>query len=216
MLERLVSGAIAVGENINEPELAEALGVSRTPLREALLSLERDGILEARPGRGWWVAPLTPELVHELYPIIGALEALAVRSTPKQQLTELLEKLDRINVSRAQARDAGHAREIDDEWHNLLLSRCPNARLLHEIDILKRNVVYRYEHPYITSGRDVDESIAQHGAVTKALREGKVAAASKALEQSWLHNAGLVARWIEHGGASEESQEPARGRRARG
>ncbi|MCZ7528349.1 MAG: GntR family transcriptional regulator [Acidimicrobiia bacterium] len=82
VLERLLRGVLPVGTNINEPELARELGVSRTPLREALLSLEREGLLDTHPGRGWWVAPLTPETVLDVYPIVGTLEALAVRLTP--------------------------------------------------------------------------------------------------------------------------------------
>ncbi|MCZ7528342.1 MAG: GntR family transcriptional regulator [Acidimicrobiia bacterium] len=199
VLERLLDGSIAVGESINEPALAEELGVSRTPLREALLSLERDGILEARPGRGWWVAPLTADVVMELYPIIADLEALAVRRTPKDALDDgFLDELDRINEERYGAvDDPRRSRAIDDRWHELLVSRCPNRRLREEIASLKGTVVHRYEYPVIRNGRDVEASIRNHAEVTSALRQGKVAQACRALERQWEAGARMVADWLE-------------------
>jgi DNA-binding GntR family transcriptional regulator len=73
----IVDNALKPGEKIQEPELCERFGVSRTPLREALKALAAEGLVTLQPNRGATVAKITPEEVDQLFPIIGALEALA-------------------------------------------------------------------------------------------------------------------------------------------
>jgi DNA-binding GntR family transcriptional regulator len=75
----LNDGRLKPGQRLEEERLARAMGVSRTPLREALASLARDGLVDAVPHRGFRVPALSVEVVRDLYPIIGSLEALAVR-----------------------------------------------------------------------------------------------------------------------------------------
>lgn len=198
VLERLLRGVLPVGTNINEPELARELGVSRTPLREALLSLEREGLLDTHPGRGWWVAPLTPETVLDVYPIVGTLEALAVRLTPPETFPALVDELDRINASRLDvADDPAAGRAVDDAWHDLLTSGYRNRRLRETVAALKRIVVHRYEYAFMQAGRDVERSVRQHAAVTKALRDGDLTAAAAAIEAHWASGAADVAAWLE-------------------
>lgn len=79
VLDKLLRGDYPVGTRINEVHLAAELGVSRTPLREALSALANDGLIEARPSRGFWLSPLTDTEVRETYPIISALEQFALR-----------------------------------------------------------------------------------------------------------------------------------------
>ena len=76
---QIVEGALAPGEALKELELSESLGVSRTPLREALIQLEQDGMVRAGKSRGFSVAPLTVDEVEELFPIVGSLHGLALR-----------------------------------------------------------------------------------------------------------------------------------------
>jgi DNA-binding GntR family transcriptional regulator len=73
----IVEGALKPGEKIQEPELCERFGVSRTPLREALKALAVEGLLTLLPNRGAIVAKITQDEINELFPIMGALEALA-------------------------------------------------------------------------------------------------------------------------------------------
>ena len=75
--EMIVSGRLAPDEKIHERELCETFGVSRTPLREAVQALAKEGLIQLTPRRGARVAPLTLEDLEEVFPIMGALEALA-------------------------------------------------------------------------------------------------------------------------------------------
>ncbi|MEM6570130.1 MAG: GntR family transcriptional regulator, partial [Planctomycetota bacterium] len=76
---RLLRGDLAPGHRVNETAIAAELGVSQTPVREALLLLERERFLDSAPGRGFTVRPLDPDEVREIYPVLGNLEAFALR-----------------------------------------------------------------------------------------------------------------------------------------
>src|SRR4051794_27947375 len=78
LAELIIDGGLS--ERLKEVDLAGQLGVSRTPLREALLVLERDGLVASEANKGFRVVPLSEQRVRELFPILGALEALAVRT----------------------------------------------------------------------------------------------------------------------------------------
>ncbi|MCU0816196.1 MAG: GntR family transcriptional regulator [Cypionkella sp.] len=73
----IMSGELPAGQKVPEKELCDTYGVSRTPLREALKVLATDGLLTLEPNRGAWVSQITEEDLEEVFPVMGALEALA-------------------------------------------------------------------------------------------------------------------------------------------
>ncbi len=79
ILEEVASGAIAPGDRIIQEQIAQALGVSRQPVQQALVLLRNQGVLQDAPGRGLRVAPLDPERVQHMYDIRAVLEGLAAR-----------------------------------------------------------------------------------------------------------------------------------------
>ncbi|WP_454299390.1 GntR family transcriptional regulator [Salana multivorans] len=81
LLARMRSGAVVPGEGINEVQLAAELGVSRTPLREALIALESEGQIESEDGKGFRFVPLRAREFEELAPIMATLEGLALKSS---------------------------------------------------------------------------------------------------------------------------------------
>jgi DNA-binding GntR family transcriptional regulator len=196
VLERLDTGALPVGANVNEPELADELGVSRTPLREALLGLEHEGLLVASPGRGWVVAPLTPDTVFEVYPIIWALECEALRGSEPAALQAMADELELLNA-RLRREEDPHARmRLDDQWHALLLSACPNRRLVALVAAQKR-IVHRYEFAYMSAPESLPASTDQHGAIVAALREGDVDRATEHLGANWRHSVAAIAHLLD-------------------
>src|SRR5438552_12261037 len=82
LLDRIHRGEITPGVRVRDTALAAQLGVSRTPVREALLRLTRDGVLEADMGRGFRLCPLARNEIREIGAILGALEALAFELSP--------------------------------------------------------------------------------------------------------------------------------------
>ncbi|MBA3620732.1 MAG: GntR family transcriptional regulator [Euzebyales bacterium] len=187
--DRLVQGELQAGEHINESTLSLELGVSRTPLREALLLLERDGLIRSEPAKGFTVSPLTSAEVLEVYPVMWTLEGLALRLSGDAALSALPQLRDLLR--RFEAADTARvARNLDNAWHASLLSACPNRRLLELIAQFKR-ITQRYWVVYMRDTPPIAHSAAQHSEVLEALAAGDMTMAAARLEAHW--EAGMVA-----------------------
>ncbi|AXB42198.1 GntR family transcriptional regulator [Amycolatopsis albispora] len=192
--DRILAAEIAPGERINESAVAAELGVSRTPVREALLRLEGGGLVRFDRGRGFLAAPLSAAEVRETYPIIAQLEALAV-STTGPALRGLAPELAELNTAFAAATEAARAHELDAEFHRTVVSRCGNARLIALIGGLWRNI-RRYEHVYFAGDRERRRSAAEHAAIVDAVAAGDAAAAARAVADNTTESMHLLlARW---------------------
>lgn len=198
LLARMRSGDVKPGESINEVQLAAELGVSRTPLREALIALESEGQIESENGKGFRFVPLSAREFEELCPIIFSLESLAIELTPVIDLQRLGAELSSLAADFSED-VAQHSlvNSRDDEWHGLMLSACPNLRLLEYISAV-RLAIHRYESLLVSDDVMVERSSLEHSEIAKQLQAGNVPAAQKALEVNWtngmrrlLANAGI-------------------------
>jgi DNA-binding GntR family transcriptional regulator len=183
ILQRIQRGLVPVGGRLKDSALATELGVSRTPVREALIRLAREGVLTATPGRGFRLAPLDPAELRETGSILAALEPLALEQSepgPAQQerLTGVVRRLEQTRG------DIAACIELDDEFHRILLEACPNRRLLGLVGTLRRSL-RRYLHRYLERGGRVSLSTLQHARIADALRKGDRAAARQLLERKW-------------------------------
>ena len=148
----ILTGDLAAGETLRQEELAERLGVSRMPVREAIKRLHAEGLVEVLPSRRVRVAALSRDEIEDIYDMRAALEPLAVRlAVPR--------------LTRAQLRDAAHALEAaaDEEdaetfgvrnaaFHLSLMSACERPRLLAEIASLL-DLSDRYQRAALRAGR---------------------------------------------------------------
>lgn len=187
LVERLLSGDLEPGSQLNETQLTEELGVSRTPLREALLQLEFEGLLRSTPGKGFSVAPLDETEMVELFDVGIELESLALRmggGVGDDQLQELRD----INAERRRIlHDDGDRDDLvrlDDRWHRILASTCDNDQLL-ELLRLVRNRLYRYVYAFEGQKEEVEEAIRDHEQVADALDEGDLERAVRLLREHW-------------------------------
>lgn len=184
LLQLVLQGELAPGARANASELARTLGVSRTPVHEALLQLAAEGFVRQELHRGFVVMPLQRNEVQQRYPIIGALEALALRSSGTL-LTTTLKELRMINDQlSATVSQPEEARRCDQQFHQLLASRCDNARLL-SILATEHRAIERYERLYMQQANLIMQSIAQHAEIIIALEEGDIEQAVRALEWNW-------------------------------
>ena len=136
VVELIHRGELPPGSRVRDTSVASQLGVSRTPVREALLRLAREGILEADMGRGFSVCRLDATEMRETGAILGALETLALQSCGEIS-TERLNRLTAIDRELAGTRsDADRCVALDEEWHRTLLEDCPNRRLRDIISTL--------------------------------------------------------------------------------
>ena len=193
---RILREELAPGARISDSVLAQELGVSRTPVREALLRLAGEGFLEVAPGRGFFVKALSADEVREVYPIVWTLEVLALRSSGPPSARTLAE-LHRINAELAQAADDPERRiELDVAWHRTLLEGCANQQLLALIASLKA-VIRRYEYAYMQNAGLVPVSTRAHDEIARAVACGDVDAAAPLLESNWRFTLAELLPWLE-------------------
>lgn len=182
--ERILQWGYAPGAALKDTEIAEELGISRTPVREALLRLAREGLVDNRQGRGFSVRPIQKEEMVETYPILWTMESLALSLSPASD-PEGLSKLEELNSLLADPNLGPLQRvEIDAQWHSTLISNCPNGHLLELIQDL-RLVVRRHELGYMRDGVRVIESVDFHQRIAHALMMRDTAHARELLEEHW-------------------------------
>ena len=138
VVEYITNSALASGARVRDTDVATELGVSRTPVREALYRLQRDGLIDHPVGRGFRVRPLSMTEAEATYPILWTLEGLALRmSGPLATVPGKMEELDRLARAIEAAPTALGRVALDNDWHTLLLAECRNPRLLQMIADLK-------------------------------------------------------------------------------
>ena len=182
---RIMAGALAPGTFLREKDL-ETMGVSRTPIREALGRLASEGFLERLPHRGFRVPEESVANLLELYPIVASLELLAGRLAFERFTAEDVARLRDINARLAEARDRGDVRamlDLNTAFHRLITERGGNRRLALLLDDL-RSQLTRLEQWYY-SGRDrIQRSIQEHEEIIAAVERGDRARALELLERN--------------------------------
>ncbi|GAA4531408.1 GntR family transcriptional regulator [Amycolatopsis samaneae] len=190
----MLDGRLPAEARVNEVHLARELGVSRTPLREALIGLADRGMLVSAPGRGFLVPPLEPGEARRLYPLVAELESLALRWTSPLDLAGLPDALDLVTDEMAETLEAGgDLSVVDERWHALLLSRCENTHLLRLIEQTKP-LLKRYDGLYFGGAHRAKESIDDHRRIAASLRAGDVPAAAELLVRNWVRSLALLGR----------------------
>ncbi len=184
ILKNIIQGKFAPGQRLRDAELAERLGVSRTPVREALLRLEREGFVSAQKHLGFSVKGLAESEIREVYPLVRLLEcsALAEAAPPCSEGMERLEKLSRAFIKE---KDNPLRRiEIDSAWHEAVLEGANNAHLKRILSELKR-IMFRYEYAFMENDDLVGVSAEEHGSILSALARGNKEKAVELLGRHW-------------------------------
>ena len=183
LVDHIITGKLKAGEKLNELQLSRLLKVSRTPLREALLHLERDGLVRSDLRRGFTVEPLSTREIRETYPILAELECMAVRSSAGL-LHLMLPELTRINAEFARSRNARRGLALDTLWHDTLMSQSKNARLAAMVKTL-RLAIRRYEHIYMADSTLIPTSAAQHREIIAAFEGNHLEAGIEAIQKNY-------------------------------
>jgi DNA-binding GntR family transcriptional regulator len=183
LVDLIVTGKLKGGEKLNELALSKLLKASRTPLREALLHLEREGLVRSDQRRGFTVEPLSSREVRETYPLLAELECFAVRSTASL-IPAILPKLEKINAEFARAATPKRALVLDAAWHDALTSRSRNERLAAIVERLRR-AIERYEHFYMADKSLISVSVKQHRGIIDAFKRGELDRAIEAIRENY-------------------------------
>ena len=204
----ILRGSLAPGARIMESELAEHLGVSRTPVRSALHRLQQDGYVLAQEGgrrAKLIVAPLTKEDAREIYHILGVLDGLAAwhaAQLPERERLGLSNGMGRINDNIAElgrSPQAEHQRllELHGDFHDLVLAavEAPRLRTLHATTKPQAD---RYRRIYSSGdfGQQV-QSVREHSEIIAAIADGKMAEALCRTQDHWMAAADRLCGIIE-------------------
>ncbi len=194
LIEKIMRGELSPGERINETAVAKELGVSQTPIREALLGLEGQGYVLSKARRGFFVTELSSKKVREIYPVLAQLEETALASITSIP-EDVFKKLEQINKKFAISRGEKSI-ELDNEWHQLLLSQCNNNYLMDCIARVREDA-HRYENMFFRNGGNINNSSSQHENILNLLKQGKIKEARSALTHNNLHGIDVICNWLD-------------------
>ncbi|GAB4165290.1 MAG: GntR family transcriptional regulator [Rhodocyclaceae bacterium] len=183
---RIHAGALLAGERLDEAGLAAELGISRTPLREALKILSAEGLLKIEPRRGCFVAELSLADLAEIFPIMAMLEGRVAYEAAGHARAQDLERLEALHAKLekyAAAGDIDRYYEINFQFHAALQRVAGNRWLEHLIGDLRALLRLSRHRSLGLEGR-LKASLAEHRALMKALR---ARAAAKAEEVMRAH-----------------------------
>lgn len=162
MRERIITGELEPGTDLSEVALAQAFGVSRTPVREALKQLQTEGLVEIRPRVGTFVTAPSRREINELFELKGLLEGAAARLLaqrgPVAELDELRENLARADAA-VRAGDVDLYAELVQDFHDILVRGADNIKLRDHYRRLMNQLAYH---------RLVKTSLGQPGRPTQS------------------------------------------------
>ena len=169
--QAILKGELEPGERLMEIQLAERLGVSRTPIREAIRKLELEGLVLMIPRRGAEVAKISEKNLRDVLEVRRSLEELAIDLACQRIQEEELETLREAQKEFAAAVAAGDAMEIaqtDEKFHEIIYSGTGNQKLMQILSNL-REQMYRYRLEYIKDANKRQILLVEHEQILKAL-----------------------------------------------
>ena len=183
------NGDLAPGEWIDEKVICEKLGISRTPLREALKVLHAESLVELVPRRGCYVKTLDGEGLRELFPVMAALEGLCARLAVENCTPADLARLETMHADLEAAAAAGDVDRYFEENHvfHRAVQELSRNRWLQRITGDLRGVLRLARHKQLTLPGRLSESLAEHRSIMESFRTGDALQAQKNMEIHLCH-----------------------------
>ncbi len=183
--QAILKGELEPGERLMEIQLADRLGVSRTPIREAIRKLELEGLVLMIPRKGAEVAKISEKSLRDVLEIRRALDALAIELAIDRMTEEDLNNLtDAQETFRRSIRecDAMTIAENDEHFHDVIYNATNNPRLIQMLNNL-REQMYRYRLEYIKDADKRQILVVEHDRILRAVREKQIAEAKIAIRE---------------------------------
>jgi DNA-binding GntR family transcriptional regulator len=185
--DAIVDGTLAPGERLRDGELSAWLGVSRTPIREALLRLERAGLVVARPGRSTTVAEFDPASTLSAQQVCAAMHELAARlAVPRlpEGAPDVLADANRRFAAALEANDVEAALAADDDFHGVFVAASGNPMVAEVLEqttpILRRVERLRF------ASLQARDSVAQHQRIIELAGRQDAEGTALAVRENWL------------------------------
>lgn len=178
--EAILKGELKPGERLMELQLAAKLGVSRTPIREAIRMLEQEGLAVTIPRKGAEVAKMTEKDMEDVLQIREALDELAAKIACEQiseeQLEELVATMHEFEES-TKTDNVKKIAEADVKFHDIIYQSTGNPKLVNMVNNL-REQMYRYRVEYLKREEAYPQLIAEHAAIIEYISKGEKKAAT--------------------------------------
>ena len=179
----IVAGELPMGAQLSEALLAAQLGISKTPVREALLRLRADGLIDIQPQRGTFVFSLTPRQVEEICLFREMVEITAVRLAMEAHRAELVKALQANVREMALARKTRNwkvIRQLDEAFHQTIVDHCNNAYLQQAYKLIASKIsALRARLP--EANEQVDHCQQNHATIVSLMRDRRIAPTQRAL-----------------------------------
>ncbi len=183
--QAILKGELEPGERLMEIQLAERLGVSRTPIREAIRKLELEGLVLMIPRKGAEVARISEKSLKDVLEVRRSLEELAIELTCQRISEEGIKEIEEAQKAFADAIYKGDVMaiaEADEQFHELIYKATGNKRLVQILNNL-REQMYRYRLEYIKDGGKRQVLLVEHENILRCIRKHSIAEAKAAVRE---------------------------------
>ena len=181
--EEILTGVLRPGDRLEELQLADRFGVSRTPIREALFQLSAAGLIEQRPRRGTFVAEIGPRRLMEMFDVMAELEAMCARLAARRATPEELAAIRQAHVGCAKAAERGDCDGYyyeNEVFHERIRAASRNEFLVEQADTLQKRLK-AYRRLQLRARDRLRASFAEHDSIVKAIESGDAEAAADAM-----------------------------------
>lgn len=171
---QILTGAIIPGTRMMEVELADEMGVSRTPIREAIRKLEKEGLVTIEPRRGAYASMISTEDMVEILEVRQDLEGLAAYFAAERMQPDKIEILNEVSDKYNEAVRNGSMKDMityDTMFHRTIVDSCHNKILVQMIEQLQE-LVLRFRYIYYDNFRRAENMPEEHKAIIEAIKSG--------------------------------------------
>lgn len=193
--EAILKGKFEPGERIVQEEIANSLGVSRMPVREALRKLEAEGLIQIEPNRGAVVKSLSLEDIEEIYLLRSVLEKMAVEESLKKIQKQDIVEMESLVTIMDQVDEVDYFISTNIEFHRLLMKHCKKKRLLSFIEILWNG--FPQQTPHLLEDQ-MKKSNKEHREILEAVKGNEVQTAAELVSNHVKRTGDALVRYIKN------------------
>ena len=181
---QILTGKITPGTRMMEVELAESMGVSRTPIREAIKKLEQEGLVTIEPRKGAYASQISVKDMVDILEVRQDMEGLAAQMAAYRMTPSQMEELEVIAIAYNKAVEEGNMADMiryDTQFHNLIVESCNNAILTMMINQLQE-LLLRFRYVYYDNIQRAEKMPSEHFMIMEDIKGGRSDAARAAAE----------------------------------
>ena len=198
--DAILKGELQPGERLLENQLADKLGVSRTPVREALRMLEQENLVALMPRKGAQVLDLSADDIKNVLEIRSALEAVGVRHACRNMKKEVLEELKKYNLLFEKAfedKDYDEVAKNDEKFHDLILASTNNVKLVQILNNMRAQVG-RYRMAYLKVFETRTAIINHHRGIIEAIESKTEANGIRVMAEHIEHQTQVILKSLKN------------------